>query len=475
MNLPNTIRVLFALSMALYFTSCDRAVSTHVFSQISKKEVLSTQTGLKSVLFSAYTESGSQPRAFLYLSMFPSGDARGVGGQIEPFMTALHNFTWSSTNPWIVGRYSSCYQAIRDANIVIDNVSKGDFSSQFKKELTAEAKFIRGWNYAILYNLYGPTPLYKNSSTDSLEKARSTDKEMKNFIAKNLKQAANNLPARNKKDYGRATKGASLGVLCKFYLNTNQWKEASATAKKIIDSGNYKLLNNYSDIFSINNEGNDEILWAYTYKASSHHNNIVALAIPKDYPAPQPNEGLFAARDYYPDKFVNSFYKSDVRKDLLITSYTNTSGQHVQLLGHNKTLSLKYGFDPDASGGDYGNDLIVVRYADILLSRAEALNEIDGPNQESINLINKVRNRAHIPKLNLSEFNSKAALRDSIFQDRKWGFYEEGTWRADEIRHGTFISGAIKRGLNAHSYQKLFPIPQAEIDANPKIKQNSGY
>src|SRR5690606_3265716 len=109
----------------------------------------------------------------------------------------------------------------------------------------------------------------------------------------------------------------------------------------------------------------------------------------------------------------NSFENGDVRKDLIITDYVNKSGNHIQLLGRDKSLSLKYGFDSEASGAVYGNDIPVIRYADILLSRAEALNEVNGPSLEVIDLINKVRERAGVSPLILEDY-SKESFRAAI-------------------------------------------------------------
>ncbi len=108
--------------------------------------------------------------------------------------------------------------------------------------------------------------------------------------------------------------------------------------------------------------------------------------IPTDYPLPLPNQQIFAARSYFFDSFVNSFEKTDVRKNLIVTEYVNTAGQRIKLQGNDQSLTGKYEFDPSAAGAVQENDLPVVRYADILLSRAKALNELNGPTQEAIDL-----------------------------------------------------------------------------------------
>ena len=143
-------------------------------------------------------------------------------------------------------------------------------------------------------------------------------------------------------------------------------------------------------------------------------------------------------------------------------------------LGNDQSFPYKNVFDPSSVGFQAGNDIPIVRYADILLSRAEALNELSGPSQEVMDLINEVRNRANAPDLNLSDYNQDS-LREAILEERGWEFWFEGKAREDQIRHGVFISRAQARAKNAQDFHKIFPIPQVELDANPDLEQNPGY
>ena len=137
--------------------------------------------------------------------------------------------------------------------------------------------------------------------------------------------------------------------------------------------------------------------------------------------------------------------------------------------------SFKYWPDPNAVGEAMGNDIVYIRYADILLSRAEALNELSGPTQEAIDLINAVRQRANAATLTLASYPTKEGLRDFLLAERGREFYSEGLRREDLIRHGKFISSARSRGYSAKDHQVLYPIPLQQIDANPNLEQNDGY
>ena len=226
-------------------------------------------------------------------------------------------------------------------------------------------------------------------------------------------------------------------------------------------------------MFRIENEGNSELIWVIQGNPQAG-TPFIANTFPTDYPH-LPNQTIYASRVYLFDDFVNSFDPADTRKDLIVTSYTNTSGEFIRLLGNDRSYAGKYEFDKDALGASYGNDIPILRYADILLSRAEALNELNGPNEESVSLINLVRERAGVAPLELAGY-TKETVRDHIFKELAWEFYFEQKSRSDKIRQGTFISGAQARGKSAaKSHHVLFPLPQTEINANPNLKQNDGY
>lgn len=132
----------------------------------------------------------------------------------------------------------------------------------------------------------------------------------------------------------------------------------------------------------------------------------------------------------------------------------------------------------ECSLGRIGSDAVTAFY----LAKAEALNEINGPTQASVDLINSVRNRA-FPEgkkqpYELSQFATKAELNDAILLERHFELWcEHGYRREDLIRHGKYISAAKQRfaGSNAQPHHVLFPFPQTEIDRNKNMRQNPGY
>jgi hypothetical protein len=295
---------------------------------------------------------------------------------------------------------------------------------------------------------------------------------MRTFLEKEFIEAADLLPLKQS-EYGRATKGAALGFLTKFYLNTKQWQKCADAAQKVMDLTVYDLYPEYVDMFKVENELNQEYIFVSPcVNIAGQGNQWMAVSFPATYPRLN-NQASFASNYKLYDAFVNSFAATDKRKGCILTSYKTAAGVTVQLLGKNDSRSFKYFPDPNSLNADAGNDIPELRYADILLSRSEALNELTGPNQESITLINRVRSRANVSLYSVGSF-TKESFRDAILNERLWEFFTEGLRRQDLIRHGKFITNAVARGKSAKNTQVLFPIPQTEIDVS-HIQQNEGY
>lgn len=462
--------------MALVAVACEGPLEENIYSQLAPATLFTTEGGLTSVLNSAYANAHRSGVTATWSAYFLGGNAAGEiwgqGGSIESLWVQLQDFTWDGTHAQIIAEWGVYFNAIRDANIVLDNINNPKFSANFVSTSTAEAHFIRGWAYSELYNLFGPLPLYKSSADDPLQ-ARASDADTRQMIEDELTIAMNTLPT--DAVFGRGTKGAAMAILAKYYLNTKQWQKAADMAKGVMDLNKYALQANYASVFAFGNEGNSEMVWALPKDATAATaaNNVVALVFPPNYPRPFTNNGVFAARTYLFDSFVNSFAAGDTRRNSIITAWS-VGGNPQPALGSNRSFPFKYGWDPNSQGANQGNDVPVIRYADILLSRAEALNEISGPTQEAIDLINLVRARAQVTPLSLGGF-TQASLRDAILQERAWEFFHEGKSREDQIRHGVFISRAVARGKNAQAYHVLYPIPVTELDANDLLIQNEGY
>ena len=486
------------LFFTLSFSACEEYLELTPPGELAPGNVLTTEQGLKALLYSAY-ESGNLGagvgKDIINMMETPTDVAFNSGGGENRTLTLFINFQWDPSVRWIeVDMWNQAYNAIRDANLVIENIELVEGLSDAKRnQYLAEARYIRGAQYSMLYNWFGPVPLRVDPAQDP-HLGRASDEEMREFIETELSEAVADLPAPGEEpEYGRATKGSALGMLTKFYLNTKQWQKVLNTSQQLMDLNYYELFPVFRELFRVENEphvnpNNKEMIVVWPAVADVPYGNpfpngafppgfISSPSIPEF--TWTPSMANWATQYRLRDNFIATFdQEKDERFGLIITEYINNNGELVNLLSTpDNARSLKY-FDNNAIGNHHGNDYVWLRYADILLARAEALNELNGPSQEALDLINQVRERAGLEGLTMTEASSKDVLRDLILEERGKEFVSEGKRREDLIRHGKFISLARERGVNAQPYHVLFPIPQAEVDANEAITpedQNPGY
>ncbi len=482
--------LLGALAGSSVLAGCD-FLEPEVRSQLAPGNFLVTEQGLVSTLGSAYAETQIHASYRINnVSDWTTDIAWETGGGINRTAVPLINFTWGSSGPFFRS-YNPNYRGIRDVHLILENLDEADVSEAQKALLRAEARFIRAAGYVNLYMLFGPVPL-RTSTQQKQELPRATEEEMQSFIEEEFLAVIPALPEPGQQPaYGRATNGAARGLLTKFYLNTKQWQKAANMAQEVISMGAYGLYPDHLDMFKVKNEGNEEMIWVYKSIPERPGVNYMNGAFPPQFEK-HPRTGLtmrpgwpnWAAQFRLRDGFVNSFEEGDERKRAIIREYIDKQGNLVNLQeGKDNTRSFKYWPDPNEQAV-HGNDLPIVRYADILLSRAEALNELNGPNPESINLINQVRGRASLEGVSLADFASKEELRDHLILERGWEFHTEAKRREDLIRMGKYIEGSVNgiaigardRGIEtAQVYHRRVPIPQGALDANPALEQNPGY
>jgi len=359
-----------------------------------------------------------------------------------------------------------------------------------KLELEAELRCLIALFSYTLYDFFGPVPIVTDPAITrdplSVYKPEKPSKEwMINYIEEQALFAKEYLPAGYSPDnWGRMTKGTAMMILLKLYMHEKNWQKSADITQEIIAMNQYNLQNLYRSVFSINNEKNDEIIWAIprTSVNSESGNFWLVFCMPQVYVSPEGNNLQKWGGYKVPWNMYDKFEEDKDQRLECLWRYLNTSSGILDLKQLNiawakaGAVPAKYDEDPTAVGIGHGNDEVVFRYAEVLLSRAEALNNLNGPNQESINLINLIRNRANATPISLTDFSSKKSLNNFILEERFRELYFEGVRRQDLIRHGKFLEKAIERGsLNPVKTRELFPIPQPAIDENPKIKQNDGY
>lgn len=474
-------RIIAVLIFGASLFGCQNALDEEVYSQFGPGNFFKNASDAEALLNSAYAVEQKQGtdgfRNILLMAEVNTDLLIVREGGLRGLAQPLEDFTWNASHEFFSTAWTRYYNAIFRANLVIDEVPAIPMDEARKAVIIGEARFLRISGYLSLYDLFGPTPLITTSRVSSDDRpAKATEEEFIQFVTEELKGAADLLP-KTQTQYGRATKGAALAFLAKFYLNLKNWPKTVETAQAVEGLGVYGLYTGASrtDLFKIENEVNNEFIYVRPHIAQPGlGTNYLGHVAPPNYKFKGSAKTNYATQLKTLSGFYNSFHPADQRRNAFITSYENTNGQIVTL-GNDDARSFKFPEDLPATGADMGNDFPVVRYADILLSHAEALNEINGPTQEAIDLINTVRVKAGVPLLVLGDFAAKETLRDHILKERGWEFFSEELRRQDLVRHGKFIEYGKNRGKIAFDYQVRYPIPQSEIDRNPNLKQNDGY
>lgn len=401
------------------------------------------------------------------------------------------NFQWASNAMSASGVYDQYNKGVTKATRIIDAFEKSSVDEAKKIKYVAELRVLRILYANLLYDMFGPVPIVIDSEIandvySEWKPERPTKEEYLSFMEDEILASYADLDETvSNENYGRLTKGAALTLLMKIYLNDKQWQNAAVTAKQIMDLGVYDLLPSYKSVFAIENESSANIEVIFPIQRitsnSDYSSTYFACVMPPTplYKSSNGNQMQIWGGLKMPWAFYDKYDSTDARLETIVRYYEDIDGNWVdyRTVDHPKATGaapMKFSEDPDHSGAFQGNDFIYFRYADVILSRAEALNEISGPTQECIDLINMIRERANASLISTGDYTQES-LRDFLLDERGRELYCEGHRRTDLIRFGKFIEYAQNEGKNAQAHQVLFPIPQSALNENPNLVQNPGY
>lgn len=467
---------------------------------------LSTEDDVKAALTGAYagllgsSNPGYYGRNFLYLREVPTDNLLGTAARKD-----FDNFTMGTSNSIVVNTYNDIYAMILKGNLLIDNVDDAKIDKDLINWYKAQAQFLVALGYHDLTSLFGPVVLITSSVNDIEKKpSRTSVEEVEQYILGLLDEAIQHLDKEDSEDLpGAATLGAGLTLKMKLHLKRKEWEQVNETANSIMQLGRYDLLPNIADLYTIGNSFNSEIIFSVKTTGDPYGKSLGALAAGGTDIAQHQYDGqndywgfgtfrgelkVYYSYDEEDDRFTKLFRHVFIdRNGKTVGPKTLNNKNNPDV---NKSLPYIYtekyphplaGTETDLRTDIYhGNTLFVSRYAEVLLAKAEALNEINGPSQEVYDLIDKVRNRSNLPDLQTTGSFDQSTLRDAIFQERQWEFFMEGYRRDDLIRQGTFVdkvkdshlSGAP---INVQECHQLFPIPEIERSLNTNLTQNECY
>lgn len=372
----------------------------------------------------------------------------------------IDKFQVRSDNSMVEGAYDALYDGVNRCNIVLGRMGNADFDAALANRLKGEAQFLRGLYYFHLVQLYGNVPLITNellpSETGNIKRDPITD--VYTQIESDLKSASNFLPINySQANLGRATKGAAMGLLAKVYLTQNKFGLAKTELENVMSLNIYSLLPSIASVFSSSNEMNDEILFAVRYKKGEGGEGHALTFGYTQNPTVSPD--LISAYNI-------------IDKRLLLAQYVTVSGS--------LRVPQKY-FDVLSTSNNVGNDIIVLRYADILLMYAEVLNEegyVALDDSAAFQSLNAIRERAGLLPLTTTELVSQETFREAVLKERRLELALEFHRWYDLKRTNTVISTFSALGVTVPECRLIYPIPQDEIDivADPaRFPQNDCF
>jgi hypothetical protein len=369
---------------------------------------------------------------------------------VSASLTEFSSGSLTTLNSNILSVWQNLYSTIYKANSIIEGLEKSSgLPSSVKSQALGQSKFVRGYCYLLLTELYGDVPLVLTTNVqENASAARSPLSVVLVQVVNDLSDASSLLPTAYplNGEKTEANSYAAMAFLAKADLNTSKYQSAEASASAIINSGNYRLLADLNSIFTQNND--EAILQLWNPNGSSTLNSVVTAGVP-------PNQ--------VSSQLLASFEANDLRRISWIGS-TKVSGTSYYFPYKYKQKSPVTG--PAAEYTTY------MRLAEVYLIRAEARANLDKI-PEGLTDLNIVRTRAGLPNLTIT---SKPNLLSAILRERRIELLNENGSRLFDLnRYG--LTDATLQPLKPlwKSGSKLFPIPQSEILTDPQLTQNNGY
>lgn len=420
----------------------------------------------------------------------------GAGGGTDGIETiTLANFVATADNASALDIWRGPNPGILYCNTVLESVPAMDIDADLKNRILGEARFLRAHYYFILVQLFGDVPMSISTPQpgDNLMPSRTDRMTIYNeVIIPDLKEAVNLLPVRESysgSDIGRASKGAAAGMLAKVYLTLGMYEESLAMSMLVEELG-YTLNADYSDAFGgeEHHKNTGESLFEVQYygltKAGFWDDENQASWL-STYMGPRNSGWVGGAYGWNQptQEFVDSYEEGDLRKDktILYEGCPPFDGMQYKASWSNTGYNVRKFLVPLSVSPDYNTNsagFVVLRFADVLLMKAEALNEL-GRTQEAEEPLYRVRRRAGLTNRSDVEGLSQAAMREKIRHERRIELAFEGHRWFDMVRWdgGQYALDFLHTigKSNAAVKHLLFPIPQKERDANPNLTQNPGY
>jgi hypothetical protein len=473
---------------------------------------------IKQALTEAYTQIKGAPNyhlpaTYFFIGDISTDDALKGGASEADFNEGLQiqNFTVSADNGIVNGHWLNSYIIINRANLVIEKAPAATGDQELLARYIKEAKFLRAWAYFQLASSFGGVPLIlKNLSASEIYVPRSTEAEVFNQIYADLTDATG-LPKRSEypaADMGRATSGAAWSLMGKAYMYQRNFAKAEESLSKVVESQQYTLMPEFSMTFENEHRNNSESIFeiqfqelAGAYFTGRHSVQFFSSRSTEGgWGFHLPSQDLWDAYDPDDPRLTYTFIRIGDR----FTGDNYDQDNAASASGfHDRKIFVKKN-ELKTFNNNVSKNWVEMRYADILLLYAEALNE-NGKSAQALPYLNAVRERArnsnpldpkrskqtYIPPTNpatsLPDITTTdpAQLRQAIWRERRLELAMEGHRRYDLARQQRF--GEVMRAYAAKyntdkgrlfndTRDYVLPIPTNEVLLSQgTVEQNPGF
>ena len=548
-------KITFVVMAIITLSSCEEYLDKFPLDKPSDATFYSTESELNLAVNGVYSDLYFHPANSTQLNLLLDcvsdiGWDRDANSAFQLLARGLQN----PTQKLFSDAWFQYYSTISKCNLLLANMHKAkeNTSQEVFNRIEGEARFFRAYSYFFLTNLYGGVPLIVEPQSDITEKPASTPKnEIVKFILNELETSSGLLPAAySGDDIGRITSGAALAVKARAALFESNWAVAADASKRIIDSKAYSLLPNYGSLFGYQGENSKESVLEVQYSRVNSRTHATPIALLSrmgaGYSNKVPSQSLvdsYYCTDGLPINISPLYNGADPFKNrdprLAATVVTpgsifagyqfETHPDSLKCWDYNVTPAVRRNnqdaTNPYATFSGYcwrkytaeskeyiketEMNIMLVRYAEVLLMYAEAKNELGQMDQGAYDAFNLVRKRVSMPVV---ENKSQTEMRKLIRQERKVELAMEGLrffdirrWKlVEKVMVGSLYGRPLKdykatyvptfdedgtphydayadklRNFDQRAFNPVrdyaWPVPQKELDINSNLQQNPGY
>lgn len=470
------------------FSSCSDFLEQNPQTDLSENDFYKTADDILSAVNGAYSslQEGDIYGNWYVFGEIPSDNTRNQLSGSVTTQNEFDQFYIDTQNSMIANFWKAAYKVINRTNTILGRIDGIEINTELANRYKLECKFIRALMYFNLVRVYGDVPLVLKeiSISESYDILREPKENVYNQIIADLKEAQDLPVSYSTAEDGRATQGAAKALLANVYMTLHKYAEAETILAEIINSGRYSLLENtpgslnidgYKNAFSPVNHNSKEGIFEIQFlkggygEGSNYANNFA----PENSGTNVVAVGGTGGNNIPEMDIYNAYEEGDLRRDFSMSLgyYDNRK--------NNEWVESRYVckfMDVPYQNNDASNNYPVIRYADVILMYAEALNQ-NGKTAEACKYLNMTRRRGfgyqttETSPVDL-QTTDKAQFALMVEQERRVELaFENHRW-FDLIRTGRAVEVMRSKGFSLNETNLICPIPQKQIDVNPKLTQN---